>query len=183
MTKALPILLLLAVAPAATAVEQDHAARMAASQELFRTTVSSILKEHCVRCHGGEKTKSGLDLVTREAVLKGGDQGVAIVPGKPGDSLLYLAVSHLEKDLAMPPKKPRLPEGTIAAIEKWITLGAAYDQPLLERTKVEKSPMQVSDEDRNYWAYAPLQATASPPAVNNPVAAIDHYLEIGRAHV
>ncbi len=178
MIKTLPILLLLALAHVATAVDQDHAARMAASQELFRTTVSSILKEHCVRCHGGEKTKSGLDLVTREAVLRGGDQGVAIVPGKPGDSLLYLAVSHLEKDLAMPPKKPRLPEGTIAAIEKWITLGAAYDQPLLERTKAEKAPMQVSAEDRSYWAYAPLQTTSLPPAANNPLAAIDHYLAV-----
>ena len=65
------ILVLLSLARMALAVEQDHATKMAASQALFDQTVSTILKEHCLRCHGGEKTKSGLDLVTRESLMKG----------------------------------------------------------------------------------------------------------------
>ncbi|MED5418996.1 MAG: c-type cytochrome domain-containing protein, partial [Verrucomicrobiota bacterium] len=178
MPRIFPLLLLAALAHSALAEEPGHAARMTASQKLFTSTVRGILKEHCVRCHGGDKTKSGLDLVTREAVLRGGDQGVAILPGKPEASLLYRAVAHLEEELAMPPKKPQLPADAIAALEEWIALGAAYDQPLLARSKTEKAPMQVTDEDRRYWAYAPLMATVPPPAQNNASSEIDRYLAV-----
>ena len=149
---------------------------MTASQNLFRETVGTILKEHCVECHGGEKTKSGLDLVTRDALLKGRDKGVSVVPGKPMESLLYLAVSHLEKEIAMPPKEPRISPKAIEAIKDWITLGAAYDQPLLERSRSGEEPMQVTPEDRRYWAYAPLNAHAPPGDGNSGRSMIDRYL-------
>ncbi len=170
------ILLLLFLAHIARAVEQDHAAKMAASQALFNKTVSATLKEHCVQCHGGEKTKSGLNLVTREDLMKGGDQGVAVVPGKPMESLLYLAVAHLEKEIAMPPKKPKLSASTIADIEEWIILGAAYDKPLLEKSPAVKEPMQVTPEDRRYWAYAPLQLRAPRTENHQDQSTIDRYL-------
>ena len=35
----------------------DHAARMTKGLELFQTNVRALLIEHCVKCHGGEKTK------------------------------------------------------------------------------------------------------------------------------
>ena len=59
--------------------------------------VMSLLETHCVRCHGGEKTKAGLDLATREALLRGGESGAAIVPADPKASLLYRMVAHLEE--------------------------------------------------------------------------------------
>ena len=180
MPKIFPVLVLAVLAQSALAEDRGHAARMAASQKLFSSRVSGILKEHCVRCHGGDKTKSGLNLVTREALLKGGDQGVAIVPGKPGESLLYLATAHLEEELAMPPKKPPLPAEAVAAIEEWIALGAAYDQPLLNKSAAEKTPLQVTDEDRRYWAYAPLRGDAPPPSENNVSSGIDRYLAAKR---
>ncbi len=170
------VLVLICLTDASLAVEPEHAAKMTASQNLFRETVGTILKEHCVECHGGEKTKSGLDLVTRDALLKGGDQGVAVVPGKPMESLLYLAVSHLEKEIAMPPKEPRISPKAIEAIKDWITLGAAYDQPLLERSRSGEEPMQVTPEDRRYWAYAPLNAHAPPGDGNSGKSMIDRYL-------
>lgn len=173
------ILVLLSLARMALAVEQDHATKMAASQALFDQTVSTILKEHCLRCHGGEKTKSGLDLVTRESLMKGGDQGVAVVPGKPMESLLFLAVAHLEKEIAMPPKKPKLPAAAIAAIEEWIILGAAYDKPLLEKSPAGKAPMQVTPEDRRYWAYAPLELRPPPTKNHKEKSTIDRYLLAG----
>ena len=69
------VLLLGALSYPALAVDPSHAEKMAASQKLFTGKVRGILKEHCVGCHGGDKTKSGLDLVTRDALLEGGDQG------------------------------------------------------------------------------------------------------------
>ena len=80
----------------------------------------------------------------------------------------------------MPPKKPQLPADALATIEEWIALGAAYDQPLLDRRKAEKAPLQVSDKDRRYWAYAPLLESAPPPAENNASSEIDRYLDAKR---
>ena len=175
MARVLPILILAILAPCAPAANPDHAAKMAESQKLFSTKIRGLLNEHCVRCHGGEKTKSGFDLATRETLLKGGDQGNGIVPGKPKESLLYQAVTHLDKDLAMPPKKPQLPKEDIAAIEKWIALGGAYDKPLLEKSR-DKSPMEVSDKDRAYWAYAPLHQGAPPTSGDASHTDIDRFI-------
>ncbi|MDH3772658.1 MAG: c-type cytochrome, partial [Nitrospirota bacterium] len=177
MRSILPALLFLILFPIPlhAEVSAEHAARMAESQKLFSAQVRGILKENCVRCHGGEKTKSEFDLTSRESLLKGGDQGAAIVIGKSKESLLYQAVAHLDKDLSMPPKKPKLPEEAIAAIAKWIDLGAAYDQSLIAKSKGEKAPMQVGDEDRAYWAYAPLQ-NVTPPAADSSQTEIDRFI-------
>ena len=176
MPKILSALLLLALALPAAAVPAAHATNMAESQKIFTSQVRSLLKEHCLRCHGGEKTKSGFDLVTREGLLKGGDEGLAVVPGDLDQSLLYQAVAHLDKDLAMPPKKPKLPADAIAAIKKWIELGAAYDRPLLEKSRDAKGPMQVSAQDRAYWAYAPLRQDPPPPTGDDSHREIDRFI-------
>ena len=57
------------------------------------------MAKFCFECHGVEKTESGLDLRTVESMLKGGESGPALVPGKPEESLLFKMV-HKEK---MPP--------------------------------------------------------------------------------
>src|SRR4030095_10340117 len=82
-----------------------------AGLDFFESKVRPALVEHCYKCHsaGAEKLKGGLLLDSREGVLKGGDSGPAVVPGKPDESLLVKAVRRLDKDLAMPPKK-ELPE-------------------------------------------------------------------------
>ena len=143
------ILVLLSLARMALAVEQDHATKMAASQALFDQTVSTILKEHCLRCHGGEKTKSGLDLVTRESLMKGGDQGVAVVPGKPMESLLFLTAAHLEEEF-MPPSSNKsnavnLNPSELALLRLWIEQGgegASSQDP--DKTKVEAKRIKTT---------------------------------------
>ena len=47
--------------------------------EFFERRVRPVLLEHCVKCHGPKKQESGLRLDSREAVLRGGDSGVAAV--------------------------------------------------------------------------------------------------------
>ena len=47
----------------------------------FAADVQPILEASCIRCHGAERPKSSFSLTTREAALRGGDGGVAIVPG------------------------------------------------------------------------------------------------------
>ena len=135
----------------------DHGAEMAQSLALFKNQVRPVLIDSCVKCHGGDKTRSDFDLATREGLLAGGDIGVAVVPGKPEQSPLLDYLTHKEEP-HMPPKKPQLPAEQIAAIAKWIDLGAAYDQPLVDQAKPkQKGPMQVTDAEREYWAFAPLK--------------------------
>src|SRR5436853_6988246 len=94
---------------------------------LFREKIAPVLKAECFRCHSAEaeKLRGGLRLDSRERLLEGGDTGPAVVPGKSGESLLIHAIRH-EESLAMPPKKPRLPEQTVADFERWINAGAPY---------------------------------------------------------
>jgi mono/diheme cytochrome c family protein len=142
-------------------IASSHAARMAESASLFKEKIGLLLSEHCLGCHGGEKTKSGFNLANRTRAMEGGDQGVAIVPGKPEHSPLLDYVTHREEPY-MPPKKPMLPAEAIATIEHWIQLGAAYDEPLLEGNADDTAPMTVDAGDRDYWAYRPLEPPPSP---------------------
>ena len=56
----------------------DHAARFTRGLELFQQSIRPLLNEHCVKCHGGEKTKGEFNLTTREGLLKGGVEGPAV---------------------------------------------------------------------------------------------------------
>jgi hypothetical protein len=142
----------------------DHAEQMARGREVFTKHVRQLLLDRCVKCHGGEKTRSGLDLTTREGLLKGGDSGPVVVPHKAKDSRLYQLVSHLEEPY-MPPNSDKLPDAQLSHITSWIDLGAPYDKPLLDKAVVKKA-MQVTDEDRQFWSFLPLKRRDA-PAVKN----------------
>ena len=88
---------------------KDRAAAANPSTAPATADALTILEAHCVRCHGGENTKGGLDLRTREAALRGGDEGAAIVPGKAKESLLVQTMRH-EVDPHMPHKAKKLPD-------------------------------------------------------------------------
>lgn len=62
---------------------------------------------------------------SREALLKGGDAGPALIPGKPNESLLLHAVLHKKPDLEMPPKE-KLSTNEISVLEQWIADGAPW---------------------------------------------------------
>src|SRR5882672_12350535 len=65
----------------------------AAASPTFEKDIRPILKAHCFDCHGeGEKLRGGLDLRLRRLMVKGGDDGPVIVPGKPDKSLLFKMV-------------------------------------------------------------------------------------------
>src|SRR5688572_2827394 len=93
----------------------------------FETKVRPVLADHCYRCHSGksEKLKGGLLLDTREAVLKGGETGPSVVPGKPEQSRLVEAIGYLNVDLQMPPKG-KLSAGQIADLTEWVKRGAPW---------------------------------------------------------
>ena len=97
----------------ARAASSDDAAR------LWSTHIQPLLAENCFKCHGNIETKSGLSLMTPAEVLKGGEDGPAVVPGKPEKSLLYKYL-QTDADPHMPPKGKSLAPEEIALIKRWI---------------------------------------------------------------
>ncbi len=142
-----------AFALGAAAEENDEAAR-----ELFERQVRPVLVESCQKCHGAQKQEGSLRVDSREALLRGGDRGVAVTPGKPEESLLIAAVRHSD-DLAMPPKS-KLSEEQISALQRWVELGAPWpgSEPL---------PALGSDLARTHWAFQPVR---DPPVPVDPAA-------------
>ncbi|MEZ6128321.1 MAG: PSD1 and planctomycete cytochrome C domain-containing protein [Planctomycetaceae bacterium] len=151
----------------ATADERaaDHVARVKAGTEIFKASVRGILVERCLSCHGGEFPEGEFNLATREGLLKGGDKGVAVVPGKSAESRLFRMINHTEKP-HMPYDEDQLPADQIAAIRQWIDLEAPYDQPLVDGdVELTDWTERTIDEDaRRFWAFQPL-ANVQPPKV------------------
>src|ERR1044071_6137389 len=99
----------------------------AAATAYFEKQVRPLLVEHCHACHSAKanKTRGGLALDNREAILKGGENGPAVVPGKPEESLLITAVHATKAELQMPPKG-KLRKEQLAALAQWVKDGAVY---------------------------------------------------------
>src|SRR5687768_2808725 len=93
-------------------------------REFFEAKIRPILAAECYECHNAKKTKGGLRLDYRAGWQKGGDTGDAIVPGDPKKSLLIASIKHIDPDLKMPDKSPKLDDAVIADFEKWIGMGA-----------------------------------------------------------
>jgi cytochrome c553 len=161
------LLALLAPSSLAAAPPQlpaDHAAQMSRGRELFKSHVRPVLLERCLKCHGGEKTRGGLDVTSREALLKGGDNGPVVVPHQAKASRLHQLAAHLDKP-HMPPKGDRLTAEQLAHLAAWIDLGAPYDRPLVNKDTAKKA-MVVTDEDRRFWSFLPLTHPAAPKVKN-----------------
>jgi hypothetical protein len=89
--------------------------------------IKPIFEAACLRCHGTERPRSGFSLATREAALKGGDNGVDIVSGQSAQSPLIHYVAGLIEDMRMPPgQTPPLTEAQIAQLRAWIDQGVPW---------------------------------------------------------
>ncbi|MEM7559178.1 MAG: PSD1 and planctomycete cytochrome C domain-containing protein [Planctomycetota bacterium] len=143
----------------------DHAVKMKAGTELFRETIRPALVANCLKCHGGEKVRSGFDLSTRKLLLQGGDSGEVVDLKEPGESYLLSLIRH-DDEPAMPPAQEKLPDKLLADFTKWLELGAPYDKPLLEKREDGPKAMQVTESDRDFWAFRPL-AKVAPPTVES----------------
>ena len=145
-----------------------HAEKMKEGIDLFKAKVRQVLSDACVDCHGGAEVESGLDLATRKGLIRGGAHGPAIVIGKAMDSNVVRFVMHREQPY-MPHEMDKLPDEAIAAIAKWIDLGAPYDKPLVENPRDPDSwtATVVDPKAREFWSLAPL-VRREPPPVKNP---------------
>lgn len=122
----------------------------------FERSVRPILVDVCGKCHGAKKQHGGLRLDSRAAILKGGDRGAAITPGKADTSLLITAIRRAGA-LKMPPREP-LTEAQVAALTRWVEDGAPWP------AKSGTTQAGVSPDPAQHWAFQPV-SNPTPPAV------------------
>ncbi|MBL8830039.1 MAG: hypothetical protein JNM18_23875, partial [Planctomycetaceae bacterium] len=100
-----------------------HASAVDAEPIVFERHLAPIIQAQCVECHNSKTHKGELDLSTRAGVLKGGESGATVVPGKLDDSVLY---TMLHEGLMPPPGKPRLKPEQVELFATWIKSGANF---------------------------------------------------------
>ena len=122
----------------------------------------AILEAKCLECHGGKTDRAELDLSTRDGLLKGGESGPAVVPGKSDESLLYKKVTYADEP-GMPHKRERLSATDISQLATWIDAGAPYDEPLQLKAEpfwslkpLVKPPVPATRDKT--WAQTPIDA-------------------------
>lgn len=159
---AIAILLIATVCgPAAGAADEKPAP---ADLEFFEKKVRPLLVERCHSCHStkAKKQRGNLSLDSRAAILRGGDTGPALVPGRPEASLLIRAVRYEKDGLQMPPKG-KLPAAEVAILEEWVRRGAPYPGPAATATAANGINLA---EGRRFWSFQPLRVLPL-PAVRN----------------
>jgi len=152
------------------AAEEPVKASSATAEQLrfFETSVRPVLVEHCQKCHGSKKQWAGLRLDSREALLRGGDSGAAVVAGEPNKSLLIRAVRHEDENLKMP-EDGKLSDRQIADLVRWVEMGAPFPD-------IQKS--NARSRDPNHWSFQPPKAQRVPNVKNVtwPQSALDNFI-------
>ena len=95
----------------------------------FANDIAPVLVASCLNCHGATRPRNNFSMNTPESLLKGGDRGEPVLPGKGADSLLVKKLKGTADGARMPMGMSPLPDATIAKIEKWIAEGAKFDSP------------------------------------------------------
>lgn len=130
----------------------DQAAKLG----FFESKIRPVLVKQCYRCHSVEscKSKGGLHLDSRAGWQTGGDSGPAIVPGKPEESFVLLAINRSGEMSEMPPTS-HLSSRVISDFEKWITDGAV--DPREGTASVREKETVNIEEGRKFWSFQPRQ--------------------------
>src|SRR5262245_14765221 len=140
---------LLLSAGTAAAKDKTSAAQLA----FFESRIRPVLVENCFGCHGPQKQNAELRLDSREAMLKGNDDGPAIVPGQPKQSKLIKAIERSGK-IKMPPKG-KLPPQAIADLTAWVAMGAPWPE--------SKVVGPARDQEwKTHWAFQPVRKPPAP---------------------
>jgi mono/diheme cytochrome c family protein len=93
----------------------------------FAKEIQPIFKKSCLDCHGEDAQMGDYRMDKREAAIKGGASGPAIIPGKSEKSALIHYVARLVKGLEMPPDEgDRLTKEQVSLLRAWIDQGAKW---------------------------------------------------------
>jgi mono/diheme cytochrome c family protein len=158
------------------------------SPEFFEARVRPVLASNCFDCHTDQRN-GGLRVDSREALLKGGRRGPAIIPGDPDNSLLMQAVRQTNDALKMP-KGGRLAPAEIDALAEWIRGGAVWPAAPPAATSVpgaaasnalagaRAAAYAIKPEQRAFWSFQPIRRPAVPAVSHGtwPKSDIDRFI-------
>jgi hypothetical protein len=139
--------------------------------------VDALFNQHCLDCHAAKDPEADFVLESFELLMKGGQSGPVIVPGKSSESLLINMlegkVERKGKKLIMPPgKRKKLEPAEITLIKLWIDGGAHGPVPgSLARKEIQVPTITPKGTPRN-----PINALAVEPKSN--LLAVARYREV-----
>lgn len=148
---------------AVATVAQDPPAPTEEQSTFFETKIRPVLAERCFECHSSEDPESGLDLSSREGMLRGGKLGAALKPGRPDESLLISAIQH-DEFIKMPPRE-KLPIHQVRDLSEWVSMGAPWPNSkpeLAGSSRTEPGVMRFSEKQLQHWAWRPLTSVEVP---------------------
>jgi len=121
---------------------------------MFKEKILPLFDRNCLVCHGSTVQRAGLDLRSKESVLRGGANGPVIRPGKAQQSLLYQLITH-QKEPAMP-MGGKLGGDEVAAIAAWINSLSPHEA--LRETGNHSAPIRepgspVTEQDSQFWSF------------------------------
>ena len=107
---------------------------------LYTDAIQPLLQARCYNCHGPNKKKGKLRLDTQEFILLGGEDGKALVPGKPdeGEMIKRLMLPLNNKDHMPPLEKPQLTQNEITLLNWWISTGADFTKKIKDLPQTDK---------------------------------------------
>ena len=173
------ITLMMMVPVVMAADRQPAATKKSASEgvEFFEKKIRPVLVKHCYKCHSGKakQPKGKLRLDSRDFIRRGGETGPAVVPGKPGTSLLLKAIRY--ESLEMPPSG-KLPEPVIADFQAWIRLGAPDPRDKVATATTRSQPGMSLARGRRWWSFQPVKQQSLPRTRRSKWARhrIDHFV-------
>ena len=125
----------------------------------FARDIRPILASRCYDCHGPEKPKGGLQLISLQHALRGGESGTpALVASASAKSELIARITATDDEDVMPQKGERLKPAEITLLRRWIDEGAIWP------------------ENQKHWAY--VKPTRPPvPIIENPNSEIENPID------
>jgi len=118
--------LLLAGEPVTAPTAQVQVGPNPSAVAFFEAKIRPVLSANCYECHAGAKKRGGLHVDSLAALLSGGNDGAALIPGDGKASLLLHSLRwEGDPDLNMPPKQ-QLPAAVIHDFERWVEIGAPW---------------------------------------------------------
>jgi hypothetical protein len=131
------------------------------ANEFFEKNIRPLLIKRCYECHSADakKLKGGLYTDSLQGLLEGGENGPAIVPHKPDESLFIEAIRYGNVDMEMPPKK-KLPDAEIKLLEQWVEMGAPWTAG--EKSTVKRKAFDLEGRRDAHWCMQPLQKAPVP---------------------
>ena len=147
-----------------------------ADLEFFESKIRPVLVAECYECHDAKKQKGDLRLDYRDGLLKGGEEGPALIPRDAKKSILIQSMDHSHETLQMPKKRPKLDAQIVADFAEWINRGAPDPRTKAPEDSITPAWSDLLQVRKHWWSFQPVTSPAVPAGKS--VSAIDRFLDV-----